>query len=355
VTIADVRHGDAATGGRGDGATRRRGDTASVRRAEASTPVVPKQAGIARSPRYLASPSRRVAMSPCLQIPALPPRPQAMLFTLWGDYITHRGGEIWVGSLIRIGTEFGLSADALRSVLSRMVRSGWLRSTRHGNRGYYRLTGRGEAVIGEGARRIFRPRREPWDGLWHLVSYSVPEPRRHLRDRFRKRLSYLGFGSLSTGSWISPHDLRAEVEKLAAELNVNGFVEQFRGAHIASSNGRALAARVWPLKRLAAAYRSFDQRWRTKWTAASGVAVSEPRAFVLRFWLTHEYQRFLLDDPDLPSELLPPDWPGRRAAALFERIHDQLATPANRFFDAVYEPYPGPTRHQRPTRPRASA
>ena len=43
------------------------------------------------------------------------------------------------------------------------------------------------------------------------MTYSVPESDRELRDQFRKRLSYLGFGALSAGLWISPHDLRDEV------------------------------------------------------------------------------------------------------------------------------------------------
>jgi DNA-binding transcriptional regulator PaaX len=141
-----------------------------------------------------------------------------MLFTLWGDYVVHRGGEIWVGSLIRIGAEFGLSELALRSVLSRMTRGGWLESTRHGNRGYYRLARRGIALIQEGAERIFRPRREPWDGSWHVLTYSIPEAQREVRDQFRKRISYLGFGSLAVGAWIAPHDLRSEVDELIEDL-----------------------------------------------------------------------------------------------------------------------------------------
>ena len=38
-------------------------------------------------------------------------RPQSMMFTLFGDYIMHRGGEVWVGSLIRIAAQFGLVGD----------------------------------------------------------------------------------------------------------------------------------------------------------------------------------------------------------------------------------------------------
>jgi phenylacetic acid degradation operon negative regulatory protein len=98
-----------------------------------------------------------------------------MLFTLWGDYVVKRGGELSVGSLLRIGAEFGLSELALRSVLARMSRAGWLRATRRGVRRYYSLPRRGRALIAEGTARIFRPRGESWDGEWHLVSYSIPE------------------------------------------------------------------------------------------------------------------------------------------------------------------------------------
>ncbi len=267
------------------------------------------------------------------------PRPQAMLFTLWGDYVVHRGGEVWAGSLIRIAAEFGLSELALRSVLSRMSRAGWLESTRHGKRGYYRLTRRGRSLIQEGAARIFRPRRATWDGRWHVLTYSIPEARRDHRDQLRKRLSYLGFGSLAAGAWISPHDLRSEVSDLADDLRLEGCVDQFRGVYLDPSDGPALASRVWPLDELARAYRDFVERWQG--IAADGAGrIPDARAFVLRFWLIHEYQRFFLADPDLPAELLPDDWQGCEAADLFEQVHDRLAAGANRFFDSVFEPPP---------------
>ena len=255
-----------------------------------------------------------------------------MLFTLWGDYVVQRGGELSVGSLLRIGAEFGLSELALRSVLARMSRAGWLRAQRRGIRSYYNLTRRGRALIAEGTARIFRPRDEPWDGQWHLVSYSIPERARERRDEFRKRLTYLGFGSLAPGAWITPHDLRAEVGELTAELSLTAHVEQFRGLYLGPHSGPALAARVWPLERLGVAYHDFLSRWRP--IAQRGdIGLDDARAFVLRFSLIHEYQRFFLEDPDLPAALTPADWPGRAAAELFESLHARLGPGANRFFD----------------------
>ena len=40
------------------------------------------------------------------------------------------------------------------------------------------------------------------------------------------------------------------------------------------------------------------------------------QAFVVRTLLVHEYRRVRLRDPQLPTELLPDDWPGAQAYAL---------------------------------------
>jgi len=43
-----------------------------------------------------------------------------IIFTLFGSYIIHREGEIWVGSLIKLLKPFILSEIAIRLALSRM-------------------------------------------------------------------------------------------------------------------------------------------------------------------------------------------------------------------------------------------
>ena len=53
---------------------------------------------------------------------------QEMVFTLYGDYIRHRGGEAWTGSPIEFLSLFGVLGQAVRSTLSRISRKGWLES-----------------------------------------------------------------------------------------------------------------------------------------------------------------------------------------------------------------------------------
>ena len=51
---------------------------------------------------------------------------------------------------------------------------------------------------------------EPWDGMWSLVAFSIPEEHRAARDELRKALRWLGFAPLYDGLWVSPRDHAAE-------------------------------------------------------------------------------------------------------------------------------------------------
>jgi phenylacetic acid degradation operon negative regulatory protein len=265
---------------------------------------------------------------------------QDMIFTLFGDYIRHRGGEAWTGSLIELLGLLGLSGQAVRSTLSRMSRRGWLESHRASRYSFYRLTPKCLRLLEEGAQRIFRPRHDPWDGRWHLLSYSIPESKRHLRRRLRRRLLWLGFGALNQATWISPRDLRAEVEKVVNALHVRPYVEFFTAEHGGFSSEEEIVARCWDLKRLNDYYAAFIarydllfQEYQTRLMAGDSLEPQE--CFVQRFMLVHEYRSSPYVDPNLPRELLPDDWLGERATQLFQQYHNLLVEKAEAFVDSV--------------------
>lgn len=269
-------------------------------------------------------------------------RPQDLIFTLFGDYLLHRGEPVWVGSLIALLAPLGLSEGAIRTTLSRMVGKGWLSSERHGRNGFYDLTPEGRSLLEEGESRIYFPTWDkPWDGRWRLVSYSIPEEDRHLRDRLRIRLSWLGFGTLGMGLRVSPHEMVQEVEAIADSLGLRDHMELFEGAHLDFSSPAQLVSRCWDISGINTRYLEFIDSYLPLFErcvkALDAGSLTSSDAFVRRFDLVHEYREFPLIDPYLPRSLLPDDWAGECAAGLFRALHDLLAEPADRFLNEVLE------------------
>jgi phenylacetic acid degradation operon negative regulatory protein len=268
------------------------------------------------------------------------PNSQDMIFTLYGDYIRHRGGEAWTGSLIELLGLFGSSGQAVRSTLSRMSQKGWLKSRKVSRYSFYSQTPKFLNLLEEGAQRIFQPRYDPWDGQWHLITYSIPESKRHLRRRLRRRLLWLGFGTLNHATWISPRDLRAEVEQVVNTLHIRSYVESFAGEHRGFATDEEIVARCWDLKRLNDYYADLIARYEPPFREhqarlAAGGSLESRECFVQRFMLIHEYRSSPYVDPNLPPELLPDDWVGERATRLFQRYHELLDEKAEVYLDSV--------------------
>ena len=263
--------------------------------------------------------------------------PRSLLFTLYGDYVHPSGQEeVEVGALVRVAAEFGVTDNALRSALSRMSREGWLAARRaRGSRPRYRLSPRGRALIEAGIERIYGRHRPTWDGRWLLVSYSLPEGRRGQRDRLRSGLSFLGFGSLGNGLFVSPHDLRPEVVELIRRSGAEDDVTMHHGTLAWPADPAQVVGRAWNLAALAERYREFAGRLEAE---RRRLPRSDREAFQRRFLLTHEFRRFPFADPDLPDALLPAGWIGNRARELFFEVNARLRERAERHWRDIAAP-----------------
>jgi phenylacetic acid degradation operon negative regulatory protein len=264
-------------------------------------------------------------------------RTQGLLFTLFGDYMRTRGEEIWVGSLIELMDCLGVSAQAVRSTLSRMVRKSWLRTRQAGRNSYYSLTPKSISVLEEGSQRIFHPRKDPWDGQWYILVYSIPEKQRHLRVRLRQRLAWMGFGLLNQATWIAPRDLRQEVEATLDQLGIRPYVEAFHAEHLGFSSDQEIVERCWNLNALNQSYADFidhhDREYQSLLEHPEGRTPCGD--FTRRFNLVHDYRSLPYVDPNLPAELLPEGWLGDKAISLFQSYHDLLSDTAEAFVSSV--------------------
>jgi phenylacetic acid degradation operon negative regulatory protein len=264
-----------------------------------------------------------------------------MIFTIYGDYIRNYGNKIWIGSLIRLLKEFGHNEQGVRVAVSRMVKQGWIQSEKQGNKSYYFLTDRGVQRMDEAANRIYKMKPNEWDGKWRILMYTIPEDKRQLRDDLRKELLWSGFGSFSSGCWISPNDLEKQINRLIEKYDIKEYVDFFISEYKGPKENQSLVEKSWQLEEIENKYEEFIEKYSKQFIVHQSIInrgeMSDADCFVERTNLVHEYRKFLFIDPGLPKELLPSKWNGNHAALLFSQYYQVLAEPASRFFESVFQ------------------
>ncbi|HEX6923331.1 MAG TPA: phenylacetic acid degradation operon negative regulatory protein PaaX [Bacillales bacterium] len=265
---------------------------------------------------------------------------RSMIFTLYGDYISHYGSEIWIGSLIRLLEAFGHNEQSVRAAISRMSKQGWVQSRRDGNKSYYCLTERGRKRINEAAKRIFKLQPEAWDGKWRMLMYTIPEEKRAIRDELRKEIVWSGFGMLSNGLWISPNRLEKQVNDLIDKYEIAPYVHFFISEYQGPRENEKLVRECWNLDEINERYEQFINHYSRKFVIGKSKIekgeMTDGECFVERARLVHEYRKFLFVDPGLPEKLAPEKWLGSYASSLFSDYYKALAHPASRFFESVF-------------------
>jgi phenylacetic acid degradation operon negative regulatory protein len=239
--------------------------------------------------------------------------------------LARHDGTILASDAFPVAAACGRSPEQLRSCLRRLVSEGLF--TRHGvgQNAVYRATDTGLAALASVTARarlahIQDGRGRGWDGRWHLVAFAIPEARRGARDALRDQLGRLGGAAVHNGLYVSPHAWEKDVIAAAEGVAASGHVTLASTDDLAVggvSDPPAVAARLWPLDRLAGRYRSFVDRWSHVPADLDTMRRRDESAFLpgaLAMGLA--YQACFDDDPLLPPELLPEPWPGRAARDL---------------------------------------
>lgn len=262
---------------------------------------------------------------------------RSLLFDLWGDYIQHVADEVSSSTLATLMAPFGVTESALRQAVSRTIRQGWLQSRRARGRSSYFLTEDGRTRIREASKRVYDPEERPWDGVWRVLSYSVPEDLRDKRDDLRRELVWTGFGALAPGLWISPNPLEEAALSLIRRYDLGSYVHLFRSTYLGPHSAQELVASCWDLERIAASYQQFIEEWLPHLQEqAEQVTLDDVGCYVERINLVHAYRKFLFVDPGLPAELLPDEWLGDDARRLFQMYYEVLAPGATRYLEQVF-------------------
>ncbi|PRB00961.1 PaaX family transcriptional regulator C-terminal domain-containing protein [Microbacterium sp. MYb64] len=161
---------------------------------------------------------------------------------------------------------------------------------------------------------------DPWDGLWRLTAFSLPEGRRADRDALRSGLSRFGGVSIAPALFLSTNDPRPPLRHYAAlpdpEVIDQLIVAEVTRIDIAGlDDPSAILARYWDLGPVREAYGAADRALAR--FAAIDAADDPVRRAADALILSEPFAAALAIDPLLPNALLPADWPPRQVRRRF--------------------------------------
>jgi phenylacetic acid degradation operon negative regulatory protein len=217
-----------------------------------------------------------------------------------------------------------------------MKRSGMLLARRHGRSAGYELSPDTVQLLEDGDQRIFRTTAGASSPGWLLAIFSVPENQRNRRYLIRSRLASLGFGTVTSGVMVAPPVTRSETEHMLRRTRLDEFVTLWDGSLGGREAELALVADAWDLAAISRSYHAFLTEFTPvvdRWRSRSGRTPQAAFADYLGTLSSWRHIPYL--DPGLPAVLLPADWPGAKARALFLEIVERLAPPALEHFMSV--------------------
>ena len=274
-------------------------------------------------------------------------RAGSLIISLFGDSIYQHGNSIWLGSLIESLEPFGLNARQIRTAVFRLVQEDWLVSEQSGRRSYYSFTDFSIRHYEKAARRIYASQEEDWDGKWTVVIPTFVSNEK--RDQLRKELLWLGYGAITPGVLAHPSGTRQSLDETLQEMGITNDVVILK-AETEELASRACLKKLthtsWKLDEIAKRYEQFLEKFRALSMAVKRRKQLDVRdCFLIRTLLIHEYRRILLNDADLPGELLPVNWPGKTSfeltANLYKLVHRQAIDYIKSNMVTIDGPLPG--------------
>ncbi|MEK7589687.1 MAG: CRISPR-associated endonuclease Cas2 [Patescibacteria group bacterium] len=113
----------------------------------------------------------------------------------------------------------------INSVISRLVKQGFIKFENRDHNKFVTLTEKGELEIIQyefQEKRIKGPRK--WDRKWRVVIFDIKEYRRKTRDKLRITLTSLGFIKLQNSVWVFPYECEDVMVMLKASYKIGNDV-----------------------------------------------------------------------------------------------------------------------------------
>lgn len=212
--------------------------------------------------------------------------------------------------ILTLATKLGFGQSAVRVALTRLVAAGDLDRSD----GMYRLSAR---LIDRQRRQDFAVHHEAtaWDGSWRLAVVTTGAGDSTQRAALRAALRTAKYGEVREGVWGRPNNVSTTVRADVRErLSLFHAVPE-------DDTARLITECFAP----------------QEWARAAEELITMLRAapvLVERFEIAAAIVRHILDDPLLPSEVLPARWPGQDIRRAYESFRVELTALAEEILAA---------------------
>jgi phenylacetic acid degradation operon negative regulatory protein len=225
------------------------------------------------------------------------------------------------GALYDVANVLGMSDQQVRLCIKRLIADGQFTQDGRGRKAVLRATDRVRSTITpdrEYVRYMYAQDTggAPWDGVWHLVAFGVPESVRSARDAMRDAITRLGGAPIQGGLYVSPNRWEDMISAAATEFGVGQHVATLTTTDLSVGGVDApseLADRLWPLDQIAERHRRLLVVAERSLSALRTASPTEHLSIAIE--LAAEFTRAVEPDPLLPPQLLPQPWVGTTARA----------------------------------------
>lgn len=253
---------------------------------------------------------------------------RSVLVTIFGDTVLPVMRSVWMSQLFQLTEAFGFSDRLVRTSMFRLAGEGWLTNERIGRQSRYTLTDLAVAESTSANQRIYQATSVDWSGSWSLVLLDNSDLHTEEQTTLAEHLAWHGFVRLGRGLLGSPTVSASEVDELCSLLEPSSHVPvataRFEDLERLVDGGFFSSGFNTP--DVAEVYETFVERYTHVLDQATP---SDPLvAFALRTMLVHDIRRIRLRYPDIPAQLLPPDWIGDRADDLASALYPTLSAAA---------------------------
>ncbi|MGE5605337.1 MAG: PaaX family transcriptional regulator C-terminal domain-containing protein [Bacteroidota bacterium] len=267
----------------------------------------------------------------------------SILLFIFNVFLVERGiTSIPLRKIFKILEPFQKNETAIRMGLSRELQNGLLINGKENGEVHYYLT---ETALNgfkywmktmDYDRAKMQLQLADWNSIWSILALNNRmELERTIYEKISEELRQISYGLLNKNVWISPYLQTKLILELSQKYHIENEVHLFESRLSNLESISSLVSTIWPINKLYEQYQAFLENLTNESKLLNIESRNGGGGLPVLYRLGFEYFEIVQDDPRLPLQLLPSNWPGLQAAKSFNQLRERILPNANNFINNI--------------------